>query len=431
MSLPSVRPHIGLAFLLIALASFPPPAASQTVHPFKLRGRWTTIPSAAWGGAAGKGTHLALVRGRADTSWVLHYDGHDGNDARLWLSKPLLDAELDVDVSPTDSSRIFCGGHSALADGRLLVVGGQMVNHTGVHYAYLFDPFEYTLPDRGWTRQTDMIIDRRYPSTTALADGHVLVTSGQRFYQILTFGGVGASGQLLNDTGVLNLSEPPAWSTDPTTVRPSGREGHAAVFDGGSGRMWLFGGRDATGPRSDLWGLVRTSVDQGERFAWGTACDTCLNVHPSARWRHTAVLQADTIVVYGGLDVGGQTLGDVWRYVRILNRWESIATTGGPRRYGHTSVLVPGRANAVFPNSAPPSSCSVGGTSSARSPTRRCGRCRCHRAATASGVRSTPAPVRRRARSTPPSSTSTASVRPSFRPSGACTCSRAAGAVGS
>jgi hypothetical protein len=116
--------------------------------------------------------------------------------------------------------------------------------------------------------------------------------------------------------------------------------------------MWVFGGRDVTGPRNDLWGLVRTSIDEGERWAWSPGCDTCLTVRPPARWRHTAVLQGDTMVVFGGLDASGQALGDVWRYIRSLNKWVPLATTGGPRRYSHAAVLVPGRANAVAPNNA-------------------------------------------------------------------------------
>lgn len=338
---------LGLAIALPL--AFP---ASAQLHPYKLKGRWSRLADSEWGGALGKGTHLALLRGNADSSWVLHWDGHDGNDPRLWLAKPDVDASFSAAVTLTDSNRIFCSGHSALPDGRLLVAGGETVNHTGVHFAYLFDPRNWWNSSNGWTRQTDMLVDRRYATSITLPDGKPLVMGGQRCYTMIAFGGLDAAGLRRDDIGSLHLDVEPNWSGDPTVTRPTPRSGHSAVFDGGSGRMWVFGGDDGVGPRNDLWGLIRTSIDPGERFTWATACDTC-NLRPPPRSRHSAVMHGDTMVVFGGKDVSGAALGDVWRYLRSRNRWQQLATTGGPSRYGHTAVLVPGRASSPAPNNAP------------------------------------------------------------------------------
>jgi hypothetical protein len=45
---------------------------------------------------------------------------------------------------------LFCAGHAPLADGRMLLVGGQRSTpELGLEYAFLFD--YRTAPDRGWT----------------------------------------------------------------------------------------------------------------------------------------------------------------------------------------------------------------------------------------------------------------------------------------
>ena len=338
--------------VVLALACPPAPSSAQPIHPYKLGGRWAIVNSTDWGGTGGKGTHAVLLRGNADSSWVLHFDGKFGNDQRLLLVKPDTDSTFGVDAVLLDSSRVFCSGHCTLADGHLFVAGGEVGNHSAPKYAYTFDPRSWWNPSHGWTRHADMFVDRRYPTAMTLPDGNVLVSGGQRFFQAIAFGGLDAGSTRLDEQRPLNLSESPSASADPTTPRPAGREGHSAVFDGGSGQMWIFGGHDAAGPRNDLWGLVRTEADPGERWGWTRGCDTCSAVAPPARSRHSAVMYGDTMVVFGGLDAGGSVLGDVWRYVRSQNRWLPLSTGGGPRRYGHTAILVPGRSDAQPPNNA-------------------------------------------------------------------------------
>ena len=51
------------------------------VHDYKARGRWTTVKSDQWGTASapGSGTHVALVRGNGDSSYVVHWHDEETN----------------------------------------------------------------------------------------------------------------------------------------------------------------------------------------------------------------------------------------------------------------------------------------------------------------------------------------------------------------
>jgi hypothetical protein len=80
---------------------------------------------------------------------------------------------------------IFCGGHTFLADGRLLVAGGTYAYEikqfnryplppfSGLDQSYIFDPFAVT-----WARAPDLARGRWYPTLVMLADGRILAVAG-------------------------------------------------------------------------------------------------------------------------------------------------------------------------------------------------------------------------------------------------------------
>jgi hypothetical protein len=69
---------------------------------------------------------------------------------------------------------VFCSGHVDLADGRVLVVGGEGSASLGSAATTIFNPQTNT-----WSRGPDMHYARWYPTTTELGDGRVVVISGQ------------------------------------------------------------------------------------------------------------------------------------------------------------------------------------------------------------------------------------------------------------
>src|SRR5207244_10038762 len=68
---------------------------------------------------------------------------------------------------------LFCAGHSYLADGKLLLTGGHVLNFVGLANASTYD----AVADR-WTAFPTMNAGRWSATNTPLADAHVLVTPG-------------------------------------------------------------------------------------------------------------------------------------------------------------------------------------------------------------------------------------------------------------
>jgi len=92
-----------------------------------------------------------------------------GPGARIW--NPNTGAFTVVPAA----SDLFCGGHTALADGRSVVIGGHVEPccQTGLPDTNIYDSVTQT-----WTRAADMSARRWYPTATTLPDGRILATSG-------------------------------------------------------------------------------------------------------------------------------------------------------------------------------------------------------------------------------------------------------------
>lgn len=68
---------------------------------------------------------------------------------------------------------LFCSGHTFLADGRLMVVGGHIFDSQGLNQSCIYDP-----ATNQWTAAALMNEGRWYPSALTLPDGGVMVLSG-------------------------------------------------------------------------------------------------------------------------------------------------------------------------------------------------------------------------------------------------------------
>jgi galactose oxidase-like protein/glyoxal oxidase-like protein/fibronectin type III domain protein len=91
-----------------------------------------------------------------------------GDDTRIWDP-----SSGSIVSAPKVGYEIFCSGLTLLADGRLFVGGGNTSNDVGVRYTSIYDPVTNT-----WSREANMNAGRWYPTTTSLADGSVLIVSG-------------------------------------------------------------------------------------------------------------------------------------------------------------------------------------------------------------------------------------------------------------
>lgn len=146
----------------------------------KTGGSWEMLP-ATFENAA---THAALL----STKKVFTYGG-SSLDIDRFPDPPPPEA---LDLETMESSRlskqnvngdIWCGGHTFLADGKLLFVGGTSLYppapdpfYGGLRQAYLFDP-----ESESWTRLPDMRQGRWYPTLIRLADNTVLTVSGLQY----------------------------------------------------------------------------------------------------------------------------------------------------------------------------------------------------------------------------------------------------------
>jgi galactose oxidase len=108
------------------------------------------------------GLHLHLLRTGNVLSW-----GKFG-DPYVW------DPSTKIFTAVPAPTWIFCGGHSFLSDGRLLVNGGHISDDHGLPDANLFDPGTNT-----WSRVASMARGRWYPTTTTLANGEAVTIAGR------------------------------------------------------------------------------------------------------------------------------------------------------------------------------------------------------------------------------------------------------------
>ena len=97
----------------------------------------------------------------------------DGAGARVWNP-----ATNTFTSKPTPRTDLFCAGHSVLADGRILVIGGdsrltEPGPGPGTKDVNIFDP-----ATESWAPAAQMVYRRWYPTATTLPDGRVMSMSG-------------------------------------------------------------------------------------------------------------------------------------------------------------------------------------------------------------------------------------------------------------
>ena len=142
-------------------------------------GQWQMVEGTQFSGSP---THVALLH----TNKIFAYGGSSLDKDKLTKppSAELLDLErMEITAIDTDEIKgdLWCGGHTLLPDGRLLMVGGtsyypkRLGLYGGLNQAYMFDPVSET-----WARLGDMQMGRWYPTLLRLPDNSILTIGGLR-----------------------------------------------------------------------------------------------------------------------------------------------------------------------------------------------------------------------------------------------------------
>jgi hypothetical protein len=296
------------------------------------------------------------------TGEVLLWDDDSGDtQPRLW--DPTTNTMTQTALVPAP---IICAGVVALADGRLLIVGGHIPfgGENGITNTYIYDPIADT-----WTRTGDMIDPRYYPSVARLSDGDVAIFSGQ----ILTDNwspkieiydsGTGTTSQVPG-IGVVELREeeyPAIFNLpDGDILAISPQIGPVMRFDpegetwtnvnvtpvklGSSvqyrpGKILMSGGAPSFGaPSSSAASILDINV--------GSPVWTSTAPMNSGRYFHQLLmLPSGDVFAVGGAptasiySASGVLQPEVWN--PDTESWTALALQTAPRMYHSTSVLLP------------------------------------------------------------------------------------------
>ncbi|MBI3540137.1 MAG: T9SS type A sorting domain-containing protein [Candidatus Eisenbacteria bacterium] len=328
--------------------------------------RWTTFTTPLGPGPDPfSGSYLALDPAHARLLVGAGREGPDGTDLGLWaldLQTPRWTRMFDADPGP-----LPLAGAASVWDARrhrAVLWGGRST------YEYSHD-YDTSYPTGVWA----LGFGARPLWTPLPGDG---VEPGIRQFPTLVIDDAGDDAWMFGGTETYPIHHPvgtdvvvrarygDVWRLDlgsgrwnrvePENDGPTAREGHAAVVDPVGRRMLVFGGRDSLhAALGDLWSL---SIDPPYRWTpIGTP-------GPSPVARAFPVLACDAVgralVMFGGVDASGASLGDVWRLpLDGPPVWAPIGASGSPPRSagprpgvwdaGRTRLIVFGDGDAITP----------------------------------------------------------------------------------
>jgi galactose oxidase-like protein/carboxypeptidase family protein len=223
------------------------------------------------------------------------------------------------------SYALFCAGHTLMADGRVFTAGGHIADNVGYPHAEIYDPNANTMKPI-----PDMNQGRWYPTATVLANGDVLVVSGDinsnttdntlpQIYSPATNSWrnltsaqlalplyplmfVAPNGKVFNagtspKTRYLDTSGTGAWTTVATTVFGASGQwrsyGPGVMYD--SGKILLVGGGDPPTATTETIDLNSATP------AWKSSG----SMHFARRQNNAVVLPDGKVFVVGGSSAGG------------------------------------------------------------------------------------------------------------------------------
>jgi hypothetical protein len=303
------------------------------------------------------------------TSKILVYGGVLGSGSSARVLDP---ATGNITTTPNTFTDLFCSGHAALGDGRILVVGGfdGANNIPGAADANIFDP-----ATQHWTSVPKMAYRRWYPTATALPDGRVLVTSGAKTcYGFSCLADVPEIYNPVSNTWTqLNGAKLPFWyypfafllpdgrvldtgsSEQPTITRALDVAAQAwttvdpLVVDGGSATMYSPGKIMKSGTSSDAGApnapATNTTYVLDMTLASPAWQETAPMASPRAFHNLTVLPDGNVLATGGEQTLDGSSIPNAVYQAELWSpttqNWRTLSLEQVPRLYHSTAVLLP------------------------------------------------------------------------------------------
>ncbi len=239
--------------------SAPFPAPDYAIHSVMLTGGRVLLFSMGSGHGVGPGATGNNGQGLVNDGQATVWDPALGQGALSFKEVDPPPITLDDPLSRPNSAvprpaPLFCAGQVQLADGRVLIAGGNLEASSpgfGLKILFLFDPMTDS-----WVREPDLIRNRWYPTLTRLPSGRVAILGGQdeagksvASFELYPNDATGVSGV---DAGapLTGLS-----TSEPAARRDNGMYAHAMVLPSGrlASSSWGAGPMSLFEPTTGRW----------------------------------------------------------------------------------------------------------------------------------------------------------------------------------
>jgi hypothetical protein len=239
----------------------------------------------------------------------------DRGDAELWDPGNPSGGFTPV----TKSYRIFCSGHTFLADGRLLVSGGSISGTSGQPLAAVYDPVA-----SAWSATAPMAQGRYYPTLTALPNGEVLVVSG--------------NDEDRNVVTIPEIGNGSTWRRLTTAPLAIGNPFYPDMFLAPDGRVFLAG-----------FPATSAFLDPSGTGAWSPVGDRTV----ADRRMGSAVMYAPGKILYAGGGDPPTSSAEVIDLTEPSPAWHAVAPMHFPRRQMNATILPDGQVLVSHGTSGP------------------------------------------------------------------------------
>jgi hypothetical protein len=293
-------------------------------------------------------------------------EGEIGSNAAIFDPDTLTAQNVSIPYA----RNVFCAGSYFLADGRLLVTGGDPPTHQGDQDANigttsssLFDPVTQT-----WSELPPMAYARWYPSNAELADGKVLVFSGnnelgQEMVTVESFDPDTQTWTTLPPSANKHVGLYPRTLLLPNgKILVAGKLQKTWEFDPATS-TWSFVGNFNIGDRREGGAVLLPGMTKVLAAGGWTGSGVMTNTAelldlsaPTPHWTYTApmanvrknenlVLLADGTVLAVGGGNGNTPYGGPVKAAELFDpateTWSTMASQSANRTYHSTALLLP------------------------------------------------------------------------------------------